>query len=73
MKFEIFRADLNKVLARDINAADAHEAFGIYASALMVGGMVSMSDDYATEDLGGNQFAVKTVAGKRFTVEVRAL
>lgn len=69
-KFEIFRADINKVLL-SIEKPTADEAFGAWASAAMVAGFLPMRDS-ATKWLGGDRWECRSAAGKTFIVEARA-
>ena len=43
--FEIYRADLDKIVCKEIKADDAAHAIGQYAAFLMAHGMIAMSDD----------------------------
>lgn len=71
-KFQIFRADINKVVAKEVTADDAAHALGQYASVLMAGGMIAMRDS-ATELLSDTTMRVNTLRGASFIVEARAL
>lgn len=68
-KFEIYRADIDKVLVTVEKPTD-DEAFGAWASAAMVAGFLPMSDK-ATEFLGGSSWKCTSAAGKSFVVEAR--
>lgn len=71
-KFQVFRPDLNKIVAKEVEAADAVDAFGKYASILMVAGMIAMRDR-STECLEDGTFRVNTLRGSSFIVKVRPL
>lgn len=71
-KFQIFRADINKVVAKEIDADDAAHALGQYASVLMAAGMIAMRAA-ATEVLSDNTMRINTLRGASFMVEARAL
>lgn len=71
-KFEIFRADINKVVAKSIVCNSFEEALGKYASVLMVAGMIRMRDG-AIEMLSATTARINTIAGKSFVVEARAI
>lgn len=68
-KFEIFRADINKVLLT-IEKPTTEEAFGAWASTAMISGFLPMNDK-AYKWLGGDKWSVTTKAGKTFEVEAR--
>lgn len=70
-KFEIYRADINKVLLTIEKPTD-DEAFGAWASAAMVTGFLPMNDKII-EFIGGSTWRVTSAAGKTFTVEARQL
>jgi hypothetical protein len=71
-KFEVFRADINKVLVTT-EQRTADDAFGAWASAAMVTGFLVMNDRKYIKHLGGDKWSVTSAAGKTFEVEVRAL
>jgi hypothetical protein len=70
MKYEIFRADINKVLL-SIEKPTEEEAFGAWASAAMLAGFLPMCNS-AYDYKGGNIWEVTSSIGKKFNVEVRA-
>lgn len=70
-KFEIYRADIDKVLVTVDKPTD-DEAFGAWASAMMATGFMKMSDR-SIEFLGGSKWRCTSAAGKTFVVEARVI
>lgn len=71
-KFQVFRADINKVVAKEVAADDAAHALGQYASVLMAAGIIAMRAA-ATEMLSDNTMRINKLSGVSFIVEARAL
>ena len=72
--FEIYRADLDKIVCKEIKADDAAHAIGQYAAFLMLHGMITMSDDaWAMENCDGDTATITTAQGKEFMVEAREI
>ena len=71
-KFQIFRADIDKVVAKEINADDSAHALGQYASVLMAAGMIAMRDS-STEVVSDTSMRINTLRGASFVVEARSL
>ena len=73
-KFEIYRADLDKIVCKEIKADDAAHAIGQYAAFLMQHGMIAMNDEACVmKKRDGNTATITTVQGKEFLVEAREI
>ncbi len=67
--FQIYREDIKKIVCKSINANDFEDAAAKYVSALMIVGMVKMSDSVC-ELLQENIFKIKKTDGTYFQVTV---
>ena len=71
-KFQIYRADMDKIVCKEIEAETADAAISKYGSALMAAGMIAMRDS-AIKFVSGTEATISTVAGKQFNVTARAI
>jgi hypothetical protein len=68
--FEIFRADINKVILK-IEARDHADAFGKWASTAMISGFIKFDGGY--KYIGDEKFSISPVKAKPFIAEVREI
>lgn len=70
MKFEVIRTDINKTVLKASEYIDEAAALGSYMSALMLAGILKMSDKHSVATpLGNSQYRL----ANGWTLEIRAI